>query len=569
VKYQPKYRESWALVIGINKYRHVSPLEIARADAESIRDVLVRRLQFPAKNITMLVDARATRARIMEKFLSYENLDPDDRLIVFFAGHGSTVNARRGPIGHLIPVDGNPDDKSTLIRWDDLTRNADIIPAKHILFIMDACYSGLAIHRSGKAGERRFVTDMLQRASRQVIAAGKADETVADGGGPSGANSIFTGYLLQGIEGAAADDGGVITASNLMNFAYKKVATDSRSQQTPHFGHIDGDGDFILLLPDADASGVPRPDFLVSSPTERPEPPAHIDWNAPTANFLQRSGYSDPEAPSFGRNEWSEKLGSYEWNNGNTIRQSAFGWLALVVEPVSNEPVTLDLPGLAKALPNQRIKRSGNDDVFQFPSQAITTAKSLVLFEPDHGRGGDDVECWERFMRIERSGAIEFCDYDRVARPVKLRDDDKMIYPVFLYVQLTGMIWTCVYAARHILDSVGYASGVQYTVNLVGTKNSLLADFAHTAGAEGKKWADPFDPGNFGRGDQLTRLRCRDANLQFPFRLVIGTITDAEIGKIVWDCAEQFGLAYNHQSKPRCFNYGTDEFPWRQYGSRQ
>jgi hypothetical protein len=27
-------------------------------------------------------------------------------------------------------------------------------------------------------------------------------------------------------------------------------------------------------------------------------------------------------------------------------------------------------------------------------------------------------------MRIERSGAIEFCDYDRVARPVKLRDDN-------------------------------------------------------------------------------------------------------------------------------------------------
>jgi hypothetical protein len=112
-------------------------------------------------------------------------------------------------------------------------------------------------------------------------------------------------------------------------------------------------------------------------------------------------------------------------------------------------------------------------------------------------------------------------------------------------------------------------SGVQYTVNLVGSKNSLLADFAHTAGAEGKKWADPFDPGHFGRGDQLTRLRCRDANLQFPFRVVIGTITDAEISKIVCECADQFGLAYNHQSTPRCFSYGTNEFPWRQYRSRE
>lgn len=569
MKYQPRYNDSWALVIGINKYRHVGPLEIARADAESIRDVLVQRLRFPAANITMLLDARATRARIMEKFLSYENLDPDDRLIVFFAGHGSTVSARRGPVGHLVPVDGNPADKSTLIRWDDLTRNADIIPAKHILFIMDACYSGLAIQRSGKAGERRFVTDMLQRPSRQVITAGKADETVADGGGPTGANSIFTGYLLQGVEGAAADEGGVITASNLMNFAYKKVATDSRSHQTPHFGHIDGDGDFILWMPEAEPSVVSRPDFLVSSATDRPEAPTYVDWGARTANFLQKAGYNDPDAADFGQNEWSAKLGSYEWNSGKTVRSSAFGWLALVVEPVSDEPLTLDLPALAKTLPSKRIQRSSDDDAFAFPTQALTTAKSLVLFEPEQGRGDADAECWKRFMRIERRGAIEFCDYGRVARPVKLRDDDKTVYPVFLYVQLIGTIWTFLYAAKHILDAAGYTSGVRYTVNVVGTKNSLLADFAHTPGLEGKKWADPFDPGYSGFGDQLSRLRCRDVNLQFPFKLVIGSITDSEIQKIVCDCADQFGLAYNHQSKPRCFSFATNEFPWRQYRSRE
>jgi len=250
MKYKPSYDESWALVIGINRYQHTNPLEIARADAESIRDVLVHDFKFPKKNVCTLLDNQATRARIMEKFLSYEALDPDDRLVVFFAGHGSTVQSSRGPIGYLVPVDGKLGDKSSLIRWDDLTRNADIIPAKHILFIMDACYSGLAIQRTSSAGERRFVSDMLQRPSRQVITAGKADEVVADGGGLTGNNSIFTGYLLEGLNGAAADEEGVITASNLMNFAYRKVATDSRSKQTPHFGHFDGDGDFIFSKPD-------------------------------------------------------------------------------------------------------------------------------------------------------------------------------------------------------------------------------------------------------------------------------------------------------------------------------
>ena len=48
--------------------------------------------------------------------------------MVFFAGHGHTVPAHRGEIGYLLPVDGDPSDLSTLIRWDDLTRNADLIP---------------------------------------------------------------------------------------------------------------------------------------------------------------------------------------------------------------------------------------------------------------------------------------------------------------------------------------------------------------------------------------------------------------------------------------------------------
>jgi hypothetical protein len=70
IKYQPSYHDSWALVIGVNNYRHVAPLEIARPDAESIGDILVRRLGFPKSNVSLLLDGSATRARIMERFLS-------------------------------------------------------------------------------------------------------------------------------------------------------------------------------------------------------------------------------------------------------------------------------------------------------------------------------------------------------------------------------------------------------------------------------------------------------------------------------------------------------------------
>ena len=182
--YLPDYNNSYALIIGINSYHNVGPLLHAVNDARAIADTLVEKFKFPAHNVSVLLDAEATRDNILREFLHWADpstVEPDDRILVFFAGHGHTVPGRRGEIGFLVPVDGKPNDLSTLVRWDELTRNADLIPAKHMLFLMDACYGGLAVTRKTiPPGSMRFLKDMLQRFSRQVLTAGKADEVVAD-----------------------------------------------------------------------------------------------------------------------------------------------------------------------------------------------------------------------------------------------------------------------------------------------------------------------------------------------------------------------------------------------------
>ena len=247
----PKYNNSHALIIGVDKYSKVSPLGYACSDARAVAEYLVSHMEFPAGNVTLLLDSEATRDAIMRAYLGYGDgaIAADDRLLVFFAGHGYTRTARRGEIGFLVPVDGDPADLSTLIRWDDLTRNAELIRAKHVLFIMDACYGGLAVTRAIGVGTLRFLKDMLQRYSRQVLTAGKADEAVADAGGPRPGHSIFTGHLLDALEGAAASADGVLTANGVMSYVYERVSKDSHSSQSPHFGFLDGDGDFVFRAP--------------------------------------------------------------------------------------------------------------------------------------------------------------------------------------------------------------------------------------------------------------------------------------------------------------------------------
>lgn len=248
------YHESHALVIGINKYSTASPLGYAVSDAEEVADLLNTKFDFNQKNIKLLVDDKATRKVIHKSFLEFsgDSTHIDDRLIVFFAGHGHTETTPSGDsVGYLVPHDGNLSDLSTLIRWDTLTRDADLINAKHLLFIMDSCYGGLAITRSPKPGSTRFLKDMLKRNARQVLTAGKADEVVADLGGPRPNHSVFTGHFLDALEGAATSEG-VITGNGVMAYVYRQVGSDANSSQTPHYGYLKGDGDFIFNPPKFD-----------------------------------------------------------------------------------------------------------------------------------------------------------------------------------------------------------------------------------------------------------------------------------------------------------------------------
>ena len=269
--YASYYSNSRALIIGINKYVIANNLEYAVEDAKAVEEILNTKFKFPKKNIMTLINENATSSKIRTSYMSFVNNDvqQDDRILFFFAGHGYTQEGKRGEIGFLVPYDGNCEDFSTLIRWDDLTRNAELIPAKHILFIMDACYGGLALTRATPPGSMRFLKDMLHRYSRQVLTAGKANELVSDSGGPIPNHSVFTGHFIQGLEGKAASPEGVITASGVMSYVYEKVAKDFHSHQTPHYGFIDGDGDFIFndtilsKFPDGDKINK---DILISVP---------------------------------------------------------------------------------------------------------------------------------------------------------------------------------------------------------------------------------------------------------------------------------------------------------------
>ena len=86
------YDNSYALIIGIDKYENVKNLDYAVDDANSIKNLLVEKFSFPSDNITLLLNKKATYTKI-KKALSHvtRQANEKDRILIFFAGHGATI----------------------------------------------------------------------------------------------------------------------------------------------------------------------------------------------------------------------------------------------------------------------------------------------------------------------------------------------------------------------------------------------------------------------------------------------------------------------------------------------
>jgi peptidoglycan/xylan/chitin deacetylase (PgdA/CDA1 family)/uncharacterized caspase-like protein len=250
------YRQSHAVIIGINSYVNWPKLSYAANDAKAVRDLLIRKFGFAQDRIRMLLDGEATRDAIMaalgDDLADAKKVSREDRVLVFFAGHGATRKLPSGKNqGYIIPVDADAKNfQSQAISMTNFQDISDAIPAKHALFVMDACYSGLALTRGGATApggnRRQYWQEITRRQARQMMTAGGADEQVADNG--PGGHSIFTWTLLQGLEGKAdMDNDGAITATELFSYLAPSVSTLSR--QTPAFGSVPGSegGEFVFV----------------------------------------------------------------------------------------------------------------------------------------------------------------------------------------------------------------------------------------------------------------------------------------------------------------------------------
>jgi uncharacterized caspase-like protein len=256
-------------VIGIDGYHRWPRLANAVRDASGASQ-LFQQLGFESV-IEPLLDHRATGAALQALVTDdLAGLGPDDSLVVFYAGHGAARQHHLGDrvvrTGYLIPVDASEahGKVSTWIELEGWLRAVALLPARHILVILDACHSGIALDPAIRWRDLGWPGDappsaLNARRSRRIITSGLDDQVVCDGG-PARGHSLFTGCLIEALTGGLrARHGGVATGSELGAYLQRRVESYPGSRQTPDFGAFVFDDRGEMRIPLAAPRGARSP----------------------------------------------------------------------------------------------------------------------------------------------------------------------------------------------------------------------------------------------------------------------------------------------------------------------
>jgi len=272
--------------IGIDDYDHPElwyTLDNAVNDVAAVRETLMEEYGFENRPDWVLLAPNTERSRIAptphqptkEGILTLidslkQEIEPNDSLVFFFAGHGTEVPVRSGDevvgqTGYIVPMDaaGTVEEKSRqYLRLEPLLVELGDLQARHVFVILDSCKSGLSLTGLVKApsrGSAGSADDLMTRKSRRVMTSATAMQDAADGGRQAPRNSRFTGWLVEALKRASdgeephpAGDDDLLTATELFTFVQERVRDESNDRQVPDFGTFTTDNGELVLTIDRD-----------------------------------------------------------------------------------------------------------------------------------------------------------------------------------------------------------------------------------------------------------------------------------------------------------------------------
>jgi hypothetical protein len=275
------YNKSFAIVVGISKYASIrwKDLPYARSDAEKVAEVLKQK----GFEVLSLYDRDATRHAILARMENNiaQRLQPNDRVLFYFSGHG--YSKQNGAIldTYLIPYDKENIEMNAnqiYVSMSDLERQSKLMSvAKHQLFLIDAPIK--VIDRKNDDGimltNPDYLSMVTQRKARQILAAGNNKKIPSESDGP--VYNVLSKLFVQGLDKGRADinGDGIVTCLELCSFIMPRATNEEQKPDYATFSDHDM-GEFVFLSPESIRKKIAEQDNeleIVDLTVEKKEPP--------------------------------------------------------------------------------------------------------------------------------------------------------------------------------------------------------------------------------------------------------------------------------------------------------
>jgi formylglycine-generating enzyme required for sulfatase activity len=246
-----EYRQSFGIVIGINDYDdpNIDSLNGAEEDARRMASMLEAQ---GFQHVERITGRDATRLRIMSRLGTWlaDRATINDRIFVYFAGHGFSRNIGEQSDGYLLTRDTKLSNVAATAIPMKVIRDLLLgYTSKHTMFVADACYSGLAFGQARSVRPEResaLYHGFLSAKSRAFLMASQADNKAYEWRG----HGLFTETFMEGLQGGADHNrDGIVTSHDLISYVSRHVPRKARmrlnTSQTP-FTTTFGDGRILF-----------------------------------------------------------------------------------------------------------------------------------------------------------------------------------------------------------------------------------------------------------------------------------------------------------------------------------
>jgi hypothetical protein len=260
-----KAPRQWAVLIGVQKHDEKRlNLRFTNNDVRAVRKILVERAGLPPDHVLQLTEPDEDGALNKERRPTLANLrrelprflaraGKDDRVIVFFSGHGVLYKGQ----AYLVPADFRVKGPAeTGLPAAELRKALKDCPARLKFLVLDCCHAGSdrAVDDPGLEAERLArAVGVKEVPGCVVLASCRADEKSWEW--PARGHGAFTYWLCRALEGAAASGDGKVTVAAVNDYVHdrvkKTVAQAFDQEQTPVLlGKVEGSPALLTLRPE-------------------------------------------------------------------------------------------------------------------------------------------------------------------------------------------------------------------------------------------------------------------------------------------------------------------------------